>query len=56
MDELNEKLQSVLDAAKAAFPGPAAVDRLEQLRAHVATCQMIIEHLFDEAERMENYK
>ncbi len=56
MEELNAKLQEVMDAAKEQFPGAGAADRLLQLQAHIATCQMIVEHLFDESTRMEGYK
>lgn len=55
----NEKVQKLLDVQKqlhAEFNGPAAVDRLAQFDAHIATAMMVIDCLVDEAPRMEGYK
>lgn len=38
------------------FKGPGAVDRLAQLDAFLSTAQMAVDHLFDEASRMEGYR
>jgi hypothetical protein len=39
-------LESFVDRAAAAFPDNPA--RLDQLRSHITTCQMLIEHLATE--------
>ena len=38
------------------FPGPAAVDRLDILHAHLETVKMNVTAIFEEAERSEGYK
>ena len=45
---------AALDKVKAAMHEqyPDNTARLEQLDAHIATVAMVVDHLFDEAERM----
>ena len=56
LKDLLVQLQDVQDALNTEFAGQAAVPRLAQFDSHMATCMMIVEHLFDEGERMDNYR
>jgi len=50
-----EQAQATLDKLKTTmhsqFDYPGSSDRLAQLDSHVATVAMVIDHLFDEAQR-----
>jgi len=49
-----DKAKAQLDGIRAAMHEqyPDNTARLEQLDAHIATVAMVVDHLFDEAERM----
>jgi len=50
-EEAHEALQGVADEMSAQHAGQP--DRLEQLRSHLATAGMAVDHLFDQAENEE---
>ena len=54
--DLRAKLEEVTAALEEEFKGRGAVDRLALFKASMATTTMHMEHLFDEAERMEGYR
>lgn len=55
-EELRGQLLEASEGLHAMFPGDAAQARLEQFDSHLGTALMVIDHLFDEAERMKGYK
>lgn len=53
-DEAVKQLRTLWEEMKAKFPKAYSVDRLEQLRTALATAEMAVTHLHDEATREEH--
>jgi hypothetical protein len=51
-EEAKAQLEIVRDAMHEEFPD--ATDRLAQLDSHMATVEMVIQHLYEEKERAAN--
>ena len=54
LDEAQQAITKVLAAMEEQFTKDATAPRLEQLRHHILTASMAIEHLFDEQERADH--
>jgi hypothetical protein len=54
--ELVGKLKDILETIEAEFNGPGAEPRLSQFRSHMMTVEMVVNCLFEEAERMDGYR
>lgn len=55
-EALKAALESVKQALHEEFTGNGAAARLDQFDAHMATCMMVIDHIFEESVRMEGYR
>ncbi len=56
MEDFKLQLETIGEAIRAEFKGPAAVHRLAQVETSLATAITFLECLYDEAERMEGYR
>lgn len=53
-EDITGQLDQLVEELEGQFPKKYSVDRLVQLRSTVATAKMVVEHLYDEAEREEH--
>lgn len=56
MEEIKAQLEALREKIHAEFSGYGASDRIRQFDAHLSTVEMVVECLYDEAERMEGYR